>query len=162
LRDHLREVAVARRDDPRLERVRARIADALERALLEHAQQLRLELERNLADLVEEQRALAGELEPPGAVSDRAGERALDVTEQLPLEHARRERGAADGDERALVGIRRVVDRAGDELLAGARFAADQHGRAGRRHRADLLPDIADRRAPAEDLSGVRTAGGEL
>jgi hypothetical protein len=40
-----------------------RIADALERALLQHAEQLGLQLERDLRDLVEEQRAVAGELE---------------------------------------------------------------------------------------------------
>ena len=103
LRDHRREVAVGRGDDraPRA-CMRLRIADALERALLQHAQQLRLELERDLADLVEEQRALAGELEAAGAVGDRAGERALDVPEQLALEHAGRERGAVDRDERPL------------------------------------------------------------
>ena len=43
-------------------------ADALELALLQHAQQLRLRLERQLADLVEEQRAAVGELEAPAAL----------------------------------------------------------------------------------------------
>ena len=44
-------------------RMRPRAADALELALLEHAQQLRLQLERQLADLVEEERAAVGQLE---------------------------------------------------------------------------------------------------
>ena len=51
---------------------RAVVADALELALLEHAQQLGLQLERDLADLVEEERAAVGELEAPG---DRATRR---------------------------------------------------------------------------------------
>src|SRR5664279_1301884 len=99
-RDHLPEVAMACRDHPCLEVQRLRVADPLERALLEHAQQLRLQLHRNLRDLVEEQRALTGELEPAGSIADRAGERALDVTEQLALEYAGCERGATDRDER--------------------------------------------------------------
>ena len=40
-----------------------RLADALVLAVLQHAQQLRLHLERQLADLVEEQRAVGGVLE---------------------------------------------------------------------------------------------------
>ena len=38
-------------------------ADALELAVLDHAQELGLQLERQLADLVEEERAAVGELE---------------------------------------------------------------------------------------------------
>ena len=41
----------------------ARAADALELALLEHAQELHLGHRRELADLVEEQRAAVGQLE---------------------------------------------------------------------------------------------------
>ena len=41
-------------------------AHALELALLEHAQELHLHLGRHLADLVEEERAVVGELEAPG------------------------------------------------------------------------------------------------
>ncbi len=42
---------------------RAFLADAFELALLQHAQRLALQLERDLADLVEEQRAAIGQLE---------------------------------------------------------------------------------------------------
>jgi hypothetical protein len=45
--------------------VRAIVADALVFALLQDAQQLALQVERNLADFVEEDRAAVSELEPP-------------------------------------------------------------------------------------------------
>ena len=91
LRDHRGEVAVRRGDHARVERHRPGVADALERALLQHAQQLGLQLERDLGDLVEEQRALAGELEPAGPVGDRAGERAL-ARDRTARSRARRAR----------------------------------------------------------------------
>src|SRR5690348_16338275 len=69
------QIAVRRRDDARLHRSRLALADALERALLEHAQQLRLDLRRELGDLVEQQRALARDLEPTRSIRDGAGER---------------------------------------------------------------------------------------
>ena len=107
--------------------MRARAADALELALLQDAQQLRLHLQRQLADLVEEQRAAVGQLEAAGSGRDRAGERAPLVPEQLALEQRRRawrrSSRATNGRSRAA----EVVDRPRDELLAGARLAEDQH-----------------------------------
>ena len=76
-------------------------ADALELALLQHAQQLGLHRRRDVADLVEEQRAAVGELEAAELALDGAGERALLVAEQLALEQRLGERAAVDLDERA-------------------------------------------------------------
>ncbi len=61
-------------------------ADALDHALLEEAQQLDLERQRHVADLVEEQRAAAGQLDLALGGLDRAGEGALLVPEQLAFE----------------------------------------------------------------------------
>ena len=61
------EIAVGRGDDARLERHLVVAADRAHLALLEHAQQLDLHLERHLADLVEEDRAAAGLHEQAGA-----------------------------------------------------------------------------------------------
>ena len=52
-------------------------ADRLDASLLERAQQLRLQLERELADLVEEQGAVVRALERAFAVVVGTGERAL-------------------------------------------------------------------------------------
>ena len=61
-------------------------AERLELALLQHAQQLGLQRRRDLADLVEEDRAAVGQREAALLVGRRAGERALVVAEQLGLE----------------------------------------------------------------------------
>ena len=111
-----------------------------------HAQQLGLHLQADVADLVEEQRAAVGRLEAADLVADGAGERALDVAEQLAFQQSRRQGGAVDLDE-GLAGPRAVlVDGPGQQLLAGAALAADQHGRRAGGHLAHQLQAAA---APA-------------
>ena len=63
LADLVLELAVGRGDQPHVHLDRPVAADALELALLEHPQELRLQVQRQLADLVEEERAAVGELE---------------------------------------------------------------------------------------------------
>ena len=70
------EVAVRRRDDAHVGLARARLAQPLELTFLQEAQQLGLQAGGQLADLVEEQRAALGGLDPPRLIADRAGERA--------------------------------------------------------------------------------------
>ena len=65
--DHRDEVAVRRRHQPDVDANRPGAAEALELLLLQHAQQLGLQLQRNVADLVEEQRAAVRQLEAADA-----------------------------------------------------------------------------------------------
>ena len=94
-----REVAVGRGDHAHVDLDRVRVADALELALLQHAQQLHLQRRAHRPDFVEEQRALVRLLEPSLPVADRAGERAAHVAEQLGLEQRLRNRAAVERDE---------------------------------------------------------------
>ena len=87
------EVAVRRRDDADVHLDRARTAEALELLLLQDPQELWLQLERQLAHLVEEERTAVGELEATDLLGDRVGERAALVAEQLALQERRRDRG---------------------------------------------------------------------
>ena len=91
-----------RRHDARVEGHLGVAADRAHRALLQRAQQLGLELQRQLADLVEEERAALGLAEQAGARGLRVGERAADVAEELAVEEVLGQRGAVDRDERAL------------------------------------------------------------
>src|SRR5439155_561164 len=76
------EVAVGGGEDVGVHLDGVAAADALEAMLLEEAQQLALELERQIAHLVEEDRPVLRRLEPAGLVLPRAGESALHVAEE--------------------------------------------------------------------------------
>ena len=128
------------------ERVRA---ERLDHALLEHAQQLRLHGERDLRDLVEQQRSAVGRLEAPFALSHGAREGAALVTEQLRLDERLGERRAVDRDERRALARATRVERVRDQLLAGAALAADEHGRIALRDGVDALDELLHRRACA-------------
>src|SRR5581483_12072620 len=95
-------------------------ADRADLAVLQDAQELRLEVGRHLADLVEEHRPAVRRLEQALLVRDGAGERAPEMAEQLRLHELGRDRGAVDRDERAALAARVEVDRLGEERLARA------------------------------------------
>ena len=137
-------------------------ADALELALLEDAQQLRLRRRRHLADLVEEDRALVGGLEPALAHRHRAGEGALLVAEQLGLEQRLRQGGTGDLHERMRVALACPMQRLRHQLLAGARLAGDEDGRVGGGHLPDELEDLHHRLRGADDSLALGGALAEL
>ena len=105
--------------------------------------------ERQLADLVEEERAARGLLEKPLAVAVGVGEGALAMPEQLGLEQGVGDGAAVDGDEGPAVARREPVDGAGDQLLAGARLAVDEH-------RGLELGDLAHGAEEVEHLPAAR------
>src|SRR6185295_14845098 len=91
------EVPVRRGDDADVDLLRLAVPDADDHPLLQRAEQLDLEVQRELADLVEEEGALVGDLELARAAHDRAGERALHVPEELALDQVLRDGAAVDG-----------------------------------------------------------------
>ncbi len=105
---------------------RAIAAHRLEASLLQGAQQLGLQLDRQLPDLVQQQRPAVGHLEAPRPVARGAGEGALDVAEQLALQQPGRDGGAVEAHERLLGARAPGVDGARQALLAGAGLAQDQ------------------------------------
>ena len=120
---------------------------------LERPEQLRLELERQRADLVEEERASVRQLEEPGLGRDGAGKGAALVAEQLALEQVGRDRRAVDLDERAAArASAAVVNGARKQLLAGTGLAADQdRDVAMRSDPRRLIERLPQGGAPAED-----------
>ena len=77
------EVAVRGCDDADVDRHRPGAADPVDHALLDGAQQFRLQPHVHFGDFVEQQRAAGGFLEFADAPRDRAGEGALLVAEQF-------------------------------------------------------------------------------
>ena len=131
LPNQLPQVVVGRGDDPDIGTDRHAAADGRELALLKHAQEPGLRVDRHVADLVEEQRAALRLLEPPHAARGSPGERALLMAEQLALDQLARDRGHVDCDERAASALAEIVQSAGYQLLAGAAFAHDRHREVG-------------------------------
>ena len=104
-------------------------ADALESSVLQHAQHFGLGQRRHVADFVEEEGAAVALLELADPLAVGAGEGALLVAEQLAFQQGLGNGGAVDGQERPGGPAAVLVDGPGDQLLAGAALAQDQHGR---------------------------------
>src|SRR5262249_25383479 len=81
----------------------------LDAPLLQEAQQLCLQGERQVADLVEEQRALVRDFDLAWRLLGCASERALFIPEQLALEQILRDRRAIDGNETMRTPWRSIV-----------------------------------------------------
>src|SRR5262245_5626616 len=122
LTDSALQVAIGGRDQPYVHLQRLRPADALELAVLQDPQELRLQLQGKVADLVEEERASVGELEPAGLSRERAGERAFLVPEELAFDDAGRKSGAVHLHQDLVLAPAHAVNRADDQLLACSRL----------------------------------------
>src|SRR5439155_193572 len=155
------EVAVGRHDDARIDRAGAVLAHRADLALLQHAQELRLERRAGLRDLVEKEGAAARHLEEALAVLGGAREGAAAVAEELALEQPLGERGTVDGDEEVVAARSAGVDGACHQLLAGAGLAReeDRSARAGDpadqlEHSRNSVPLIAGMRWSATITAG--------
>ena len=126
-------------------------ADGRVFALLQHAQQPGLRLERHVADLVEEQRAAFGLLETAGHARRRAGEGALLMAEQFRFDQFARNGRHVDGDEGPLAAAAVVMERPRHKLLAGAGLAHDHHGEIGLRQAGDDAVDFLHGGRAADD-----------
>src|SRR5262249_33833984 len=99
LLDLVLEDLVAGRDDPDGDLDRLGPADALELPGLQDAKQLGLEARRDVARLVEQERAFVGQLEATDLATLGPGEGALLVAEQLALQQRLIEYGAVERHE---------------------------------------------------------------
>ena len=149
------QIAVRGGDDAHVHLDRGGAADPLELLLLQHAQQLGLQVEPHFGDFVEQQRAAVSALESALDPLDGAGKGAFFVAEQSRLDQSLGKRGAVELDERLVATVALVMDGAGKQLLAGARLTLQQYRGPGGSGHGDRLQDPTDRRRVADDLSFV-------
>src|SRR5262249_14787052 len=103
--------------------------DSAERALLEHAQELRLKAQFEFSDFIQENCAAFGLLEEPFLASLGVGESAFFVSEELALHEGRRNCCAVYRDKRSVAAAGSVVDCLGYEVLDRGRLALEQDRR---------------------------------
>ena len=145
------QILVGGSDDANVDRDRMAGPDPLDRLLLQKAEKVRLDVEREVADLVEEDRSAASRFDAPKLALVGAGEGSLLVAEQLGRHQGRRQAGAVDGNERATRRARKFVQRPSRKLLAGAGLAGDQHRGVAGRELPNLFSDPPHRRAVADE-----------
>ncbi len=123
------QIHVGGRDDALVHQNLAPRAQLHDLLFLQHPQQLHLQHGAHGLDLVQKQSAAAGGLEEADvAALFCPGEGALLVAEQLAFQQRVRNGGAVDGHKGLLGPGAGRVDGMGEQLLAGAAFAADQDG----------------------------------
>jgi hypothetical protein len=153
-----RQVPVAGGDDAHVERDRVRAAHPLDLALLQHAQELRLQRERHLGNLVEEERSALRLLELARLRARGARKRALLVAEHRRFEQILGDRGAIDRYERRARARRALVEVARHDLLAAAALSRYQDGGPGRRHAPRYLQKFQAARVLGEEI-GIPAGG---
>lgn len=112
-------------------------AHALDDAFLENTQQQHLCGRRNLGDLIEKDGALLRHLEPTEPAFGRAREGAAFVAEKFTGQKLRIQGGAVYLDEQTVAAAAELMDGLGNQFLAGAGFAENQHGAVGLGHLLD-------------------------
>ena len=121
------QILVGRGDDAHVDFDLLRAADALEAALFQHAQQLALDGQRQLANFVEEKRAAMRQFHLADLARARAGVGAALVSEELVFDQPFGNGGAVQGHKRLLGARAEVMDGAREKFLAGAAFAQQQN-----------------------------------
>ena len=129
------QIAVTGADQLKIDRMGFLGPQRRHAALVQHAQQAGLQLDRHVGNFVQEQRSTIGLQDlAPAARALRAGKGARAIAEKLGFDQRLGQARTVDRDELAC-GVRAgVVHRPGKNLLARTGFAAQQHRRAPRNH----------------------------
>src|SRR5579883_1217226 len=120
-------------------------------ALLQHAQQFGLQLERQIADLIQKNRTAVGLLKTPHPSLMGIGERSLDVTEEFIFQQRSRNAAAVHRDHGQLSTGRKEMNRPGNALFTRAGLAGYQNTGVLGSDQPDLLDYFLDGRASAEN-----------
>ena len=127
-------------------------ADLLDFSRFQESQEQPLHAQGHFPDFIHEDRAVVGDLELAGLVTERAGEAAAHVAEQLRFEERFGQARAVHFDERAVRPLALRPQLARDYFLTGATLAGDQDLRVRHRDALNFFPELFDRRAVAKQL----------
>src|SRR5207247_9713382 len=109
--------------------------------MFEKPQQLWLHVEREVPDLIEEQRATGSRSDETRLIRHRAGKAAAAMSEQLTVGQLPPCRRAVVRQEHGGAAVRTHMDGSRDELFASAAFARDQHRQIVALHALNLFND---------------------
>ena len=129
-------------------------AHAVKLPVGQHAQQTGLNVQRHIADLIQEQRAAVSLFEAPLANGICAGKRPFFVPEQFGFNQVLRDRRHIQGDKRRFCPRAVAMQGMGHKLFTGPRFAVDQDADGGAGQTANNAKYVLHRRRFADDVGG--------
>jgi hypothetical protein len=128
------------------------------RSAVQHPQQLYLNMGRQFADFIQEQRSLICQFEESGLGVVRAAEGAFFVAEQFALDQVLGESRAVDINPGFAVAVGKFVDAASDQLFTTAGFPSDQDRFSVASHAFDHGHEALHRATGKDELSAVDLA----
>ena len=149
---HLRQITIRGSHQPNIHLVSPGATQALELLFLQYTQQFGLQRRRNIAHLVQKERAFVGQLETSNLLRDGSGECAFLVAKKLTFQQIQRNGSAIQSHERASAARAEVVNRVCDQFLAGACFSLDKNRGISRRDPFNLFEHRFQSRTVAYDL----------
>src|SRR5580692_490432 len=131
--------------------LRPRASQAFEFTLLQGAKELWLQLERDIADFIQEQRALMGYLKPADLLRDGAGERSPFMAEQFTFEQPGRDGSTVELNEWSRLARTVTMNGARDKFFAGAGLAQQEDSRISAGHGFDHPQQTSENRTFSND-----------
>src|ERR1700758_2046624 len=126
--------------------------------VLQYAEQLRLQFQRNVAHLIEEECAVLGKLKAPGFLCCSSCKSSLLVSEEFTFHEARGNSGAVHFDETVVVAGTAPMNRTSNQFLPSSRLSRNQNGRVCRSHGSDLFQDFNNARTVTDDVGNAAFA----
>src|SRR4029077_13532186 len=142
---------MSRRNHTHVDAMRAATSQTLELLLLQNPQQFRLQRQRNIPYLIEEQCPFVGHFETPNFLSDGSGEGALFVPEEFTFQQIKGNGGTVHPYERVSASWADLVNGARDELLPSSGLAFDESSGISWRDRPNQVEYLSKRPACSND-----------
>ena len=125
---HFLQIFIGGRQNPHIDRNLLIGTNADDLPFLQDTQQLCLQIQRHIADLIQENDALICQFElADTAVGVRSGKRALHITEQFRFQQRFRNRRAVDGHEFSVFSVTGIPNSGSYHFLARTAFSRDQN-----------------------------------
>ena len=160
---HLRgKLVVCTRDDTDVYRHRFDSAHDPYLPFFDHSQQLHLQVQGEISDLVEVERALVGDLEESRVRSDGVGERPFGVAEELALQKSLRDGPAVNRNEALGRTSAGGVDRPRDDFFTCSALPRNQDTAGTGGDFGDLSSHLSDGSALSDEAETVQGTLGNL
>src|SRR6266403_4449816 len=152
--DGTNQIAIGGGDQPHVYPNRLRASQVLELLVLQNAQQLGLQLQRNVSNFIEQQSALIRQFQPAELLAYRSGKGSFFVAEQLAFQQSSGNGGAVQLDEVAVPAPAHAVNQTRYAFFAGPGFTGDEDGGIGVGDDASIVQHTFQGRAVADDIVG--------